>query len=180
MRPILYDVEMITVTYVCQQCEKATRASLEGTPASVACTHCGAKQPIDVQAIDGRRVSRCVICPSSEMYVRKDFSQPLGLSIIVSGFIAASIAWFLHYSVATFAILVATALLDALLYLVTGNALHCYRCHSELRGLDGLDDHNPFDLEVFEKHRQQAARLKSAAAASPNAPNEPNEPQLKA
>lgn len=154
---------MKTVTFACPACDSTNRVSLDERPQSAVCSRCGRQQPLDPAALDAQgHVCRCLICPSQELYVRKDFSQPLGLAIIASGFVAASIAWLLHYSLWTFAILVATALLDAALYLVTGNALHCYRCHCEYRGLEGLDVHDPFDLEVFERHRQQAARLQGA------------------
>ena len=152
---------MITITYVCQHCENATRAEVRAEEPAV-CMHCGQPQEIAHQAFENTRMTRCLICTSTELYVRKDFSQPLGITIIVSGFVLASIAWFLHYSVLTYSILVGTAAIDALLYLVTGNTLHCYRCHSELRGLADLDQNDAFDLEVFERHRQQAARLELA------------------
>ena len=159
---------MVTITYLCPKCDEATRAEVPqrasdmGNP-SVACMHCGHPQPLKLDKLDGDRVTECPICPSTELYVRKDFSQPLGITIIGTGFVLSSIAWFLHHGIWAIGILVATAAADALLYYVTGNTLHCYRCHSELRGLDGLDtDHNAFDLEVHERHRQQAARLRQA------------------
>ena len=55
-----------------------------------------------------------------------------------------------------------TAVLDALLYLLMGDVLTCYRCHCEYRGAEGLEEHAAFDLEVHEKYRQQAARLAQA------------------
>lgn len=152
---------MITLTYLCPKCDKATRGVVErGAP--MICMHCGRPQPLKESAWDGDRVTECVICPSQELYVRKDFSQRLGIGLIVTGFVLSSIAHFLHYGVWAIGILLGFAAIDALLYYVTGNALHCYRCHCELRGLPGLDEHDPFDLEVHEKHRQQKIRLRQA------------------
>ena len=154
---------MITLTYFCPHCEEPTRGPVErGKP--MVCMHCGHEQPLKESAWEGQRVTECVLCPSTELYVRKDFSQQLGVSIILFGFALSIIAHFLHHGIWAIGILLATAGIDALLYLVTGNALRCYRCNSELRGLEGLDEHDPFDLEVHERHRQQTARLKQAEA----------------
>lgn len=171
----------MNVTFSCPHCEQAARVSLDppgeasgSTPASqppatshqpsisLTCPHCQATIKSPADALQGRTLSCCLVCSSRELYVRKDFPQQVGLGLIVGGFVAASFAWFWHHSVLTYTILIGTAVIDALLYLVTGNALHCYRCHSEYRGLEGLDDFDPFRLEVHERHRQQAARLGAA------------------
>jgi hypothetical protein len=52
------------------------------------------------------------------------------------------------------------------LYLTVGNVLHCYRCQAQYRGVPGLENHQPFNLETHEKHRQQEIRLKRQAARS--------------
>lgn len=153
---------VMNVTYSCPDCQRAVRADFDASVQSLECPHCGRSVPADGSKVDGERVRGCLLCPSSELYVRKDFSQRLGLSIIIGGFIASSITWYYHQGLATFGILLATAVLDAALYIVTPNSLRCYRCESEYRGLDGLDDHQSFDLEVHERHRQQAARLREA------------------
>ena len=59
----------------------------------------------------------------------------------------------------TFGILFATALIDVVLYLTVGNLLQCYRCQAQYRGVPGLENHEPFDLETHEKHRQQRLGL---------------------
>jgi len=97
------------------------------------------------------------------MYVRKDFPQRVGVALVAIGIVGSSIAWY-HANLAwTFGILFATALADVLLFAVVGNALMCYRCGAQYRGALELDTHGQFNLETHEKHRQTAARLKSAA-----------------
>jgi hypothetical protein len=110
---------------------------------------------------DPHQVARCVACPSTELFVRKDFPQRLGVGIVLAGFAASTVAWFYHQVLWSFAILFATALIDVFLYLVMGNVLECYRCHAQYRGLDSLRGHAGFDLEIHEKYRQQAARMTS-------------------
>jgi hypothetical protein len=107
---------------------------------------------------------RCLACPSTELFVRKDFPQRLGVGIVVAGFVGSSVAWYQHQILLSYAILFATALIDVVLYLVMGNVLECYRCHAQYRGLPSHQDQAQFNLETHEKHRQQAARLKPAPA----------------
>jgi hypothetical protein len=94
------------------------------------------------------------------LYVRKDFPQRLGAAIVLGGFAASCVTWHFYYVTATFGILLASFLADALLYLLVGECLVCYACRSEYRGLAGLREHQRFSLETFERYRQQAARLR--------------------
>ncbi len=99
--------------------------------------------------------------------MRKDFSQRLGVAIIVTGFAASSVAWFYERPIITYAILFATALMDVVLYLIVGNLLQCYRCHCEYRDVPGIDDHEAFSLEKHERFRQRAARLAQQQQTEP-------------
>jgi hypothetical protein len=114
---------------------------------------------IPPDAIGGRQIHRCLVCPSSELYARKDFPQRLGLALVIGGFIGSSIAWANYQVLWSFAILFGTALVDLALYLVMGESLTCYRCHAQYRGFEEIERHGGFDLETHERHRQMAARL---------------------
>ena len=154
----------MNVTYRCPQCEGTSRSPIDEQNHSVTCQLCGIRINSPADAVGAEGVERCVVCPSTELFVRKDFSQRLGVGIIVLGFVASSIALAWHHSVLSLAILIGTALLDAVLFLITGNVLSCYRCHSEYRDVPGVDRHPAFSLQVHERHRQQAARLAEAEA----------------
>jgi hypothetical protein len=117
-------------------------------------------------AVDGDRVQRCLVCPSTDLFVRKDFPQRLGVLIVAVGIIGSSIAWYHAHLLWTFGILFATALVDVLLYTLVGDALMCYRCQAQYRGVAEMDSHGLFDLETHEKHRQLNARLQSAERAA--------------
>jgi len=110
--------------------------------------------------VSGDRIERCLVCPSSELFARKDFPQKLGVALVVIGFVASSVAWANYQVFWTFAILFATALVDLVLYLVMGESLTCYRCHAQYRGAQEIERHGGFDLETHERYRQLAARLK--------------------
>ena len=102
---------------------------------------------------------KCLVCPSNELYVRKDFPQRLGVGLVIVGVVGSSIAWYHAEVFWTFAILFASALIDVLLFAVVGDALMCYRCGAQYRGAAEIESHGAFDLEKHEKYRQLAARL---------------------
>ena len=154
----------MNVAFACPQCQETSRAELADGTAQLACDHCGELLSVPAGAVSEGRLHRCVVCPSSELYVRKDMPQRLGVAIVVIGLGASCVAWYYYHVLATFGIMFATAAVDFVLYLVMGNVLQCYRCHSQYRGVAGLDEHSTFSLETHEKHRQQTARMAEAKA----------------
>jgi hypothetical protein len=150
----------MNVTYNCPACHRTTRVNLAPDAASIACTHCQQHLKVPAGAIHGRQIHRCLVCPSTELFARKDFPQRLGVALVIIGFVGSSIAWFNYQVLLTFAILFVTALVDLVLYIVMGESLTCYRCHAQYRGFDEIERHGGFDLETHERYRQMAARLK--------------------
>jgi hypothetical protein len=149
----------MNVTFACPRCQQT--ASREVTPSDtvLACPACEGELTIPPDALDGGQLRRCLVCPSTDLFVRKDFPQRLGVGIVIVGIVASSIAWGYTYTIATFAILFATALVDVVLYLVVPDALMCYRCGAMYRGVAGMERHGAFNLETHERYRQQAARM---------------------
>ena len=78
--------------------------------------------------------------------------------------------------IASYAVLFASALIDVVLYLTMGNVLECYRCHAQYRGLPGFKQYEQFDLEAYERHRQQAIRLQEAQQRSRS--SDTNQPSM--
>ena len=168
------------ITYACPGCDATVM--LEGVEqrAALECPSCHAAIAIPAGALHrtgagrGLRLTRCLVCPSHELFARKDFPQRLGVAIVVAGFAASCVAWAWQLLVPTFAILFATALVDVLLYLFMPECLTCYRCQSRYRGDDITEAHGGFDLETHEKHRQGRARAaeltRSAATATAGPP----------
>ncbi|MCA9266694.1 MAG: hypothetical protein KDA60_22705 [Planctomycetales bacterium] len=102
-----------------------------------------------------------MVCPSRELFVRKDFPQQLGVSIVVLGIVLSCVAWYYHAVVTTFAILFSSVLIDVALYLFMGELVECYRCHAQYRGTADVAEHGAFDLETHEKYRQRRLRGQS-------------------
>ena len=165
------------ITYACPACDATvTHAGAEAVR-TLDCPQCHAavEPPADAiawVAADGTtaapgtgrlRLRRCLVCPGTELFARKDFPQRLGVGIVVAGFAASCVTWAWQLLVPTFAILFGTALIDVLLYLLMPECLTCYRCAARYRGAGGT--HGGFDLETHERHRQQRIRLREAAAA---------------
>ncbi len=156
------------MTYPCHRCQNITRSEFDSSTEKIACIHCDHEVELPENVLRDDKLQRCLVCPSEELYVRKDFPQQLGVTIVVIGLVTSCIPWYNHDWYGTFAVLFVTALIDAALYAVKGNLLQCYRCHAQYRGIEGIDEQKPFDLEVHERHRQQVARLKQAEQAARN------------
>ena len=150
----------MNVTYNCPACHRTTRAQLASDTASIACSHCQQRVNVASGAISGKQIHRCLVCPSTELFARKDFPQRLGVALVIIGFVGSSIAWFNYQVLLTFTILFVTALVDLVLYIVMGESLTCYRCHAQYRGFEEIERHGGFDLETHERYRQRAARVK--------------------
>jgi hypothetical protein len=165
------------VTYACPACHATVAVDRVEERAGLECPSCGTILPVPDGAVQrqgagdgavgaGRlRLTRCLVCPSHELFARKDFPQRLGVAIVVAGFAASCVTWAWRLLVPTFAILFATALVDVLLYLFMPECLTCYRCQARYRGDGVADDHGGFDLETHEKHRQGKARAESLRRA---------------
>ena len=156
----------MNVTYNCPACHRTTRSHLAPDQASISCAHCQQTINIPPNAIQGQQINRCLVCPSTELFARKDFPQRLGVALVVIGFVGSSIAWFNYQVLLTFAILFVTALIDLALYIVMGESLTCYRCHAQYRGFEEIEKHGGFDLETHERYRQMAARMKDRKSDS--------------
>jgi len=147
------------ITFGCIQCGEAIHQAVGADTTELQCPGCQTRFQTIKEGIESTELKRCIVCPSVELFLRKDFPQRLGVTIVVLGMSASCVTWFNHWVIPTFAILFATAILDLLLYISVGEVLECYRCHAQYRGASNTQRHAGFDLELHEKHRQQKARL---------------------
>jgi hypothetical protein len=166
------------ITYACPACHATvTHAGVEEETA-LACPACHAALELPGDAVvrggsageAGLRLRRCLVCPSTELFRRKDFPQRVGVGIVVAGLAGSCVAWAMRELVATFAILFGTALLDVVLFFLMPECLTCYRCGARYGGDGVADSFGSFDLETHEKHRQMAARARELAAGRAAAP----------
>jgi hypothetical protein len=161
----------MNVTYNCPSCGRSARQLVSADTRALDCPQCHQQVAVPSGAIEGQQIHRCVVCPSRDLYARKDFPQRLGVALVIFGFVASSIAWANYHVLWTFAILFATALVDLVLYIVMGESLTCYRCTAQYRGFEEIERHGGFDLETHERYRQMAARLKEQPRPAADTPN---------
>lgn len=152
----------MNVTFRCPECDQPAFAEFGPSSREIACSRCAVRFTIPPGSVTDKKLLHCLICPSTELFIRKDFPQVLGVAIVVLAAVVSSIFWYLHMTWWTYGTLFSAAFIDLLLYLCVGNQLQCYRCQAQYRAVPGLDDHEAFDLETHEKYRQQAARLAEA------------------
>lgn len=99
-------------------------------------------------------LTACPRCGCQDLFIRKDFPQKLGLTLVLGAGLAFLL---LAANPSTFAlgvwILVAATAADALLYWFVPKLTVCYRCRAEFRGAPVNPDHAGFELSVGEKYR---------------------------
>lgn len=149
----------MNVTFSCPRCHASVRTTVDPADRRLTCPECQQEMTIPADAFDEGALCRCLVCPSTDLFVRKDFPQRLGVAIVVVGIVASCVAWAVHLPILTFAILFATALFDVVLFLIVPDALMCYRCGAQYRLAGGMARHGAFNLETHERYRQQAARM---------------------
>jgi hypothetical protein len=162
----------MNASFACPQCDQPARVEVPDGAATITCPACRGELALPAGAYVDGELHRCLVCPSTDLFVRKDFPQRLGVTIVTVGFLVSCVTWYNYWLYATFAALFATALIDVTLWFLVPNCLHCYRCNAQYRGLKGLEKHQGFNLETHERYRQQAIRLEQAERRSPT-PAEP-------
>ena len=96
-------------------------------------------------------VDACVVCNCKELFIRKDFPQALGLTIVVV-FGLAAIYYFRTNVLFAWSILGAAIIIDLLIYAVLGRVTTCYACRAEYRKAHLNPNHDGFDLAKSEKY----------------------------
>jgi hypothetical protein len=100
-------------------------------------------------------LNQCPNCGCRDLFVRKDFPQKLGLSIVI---IAAIAFLWLASSRQRFylgaIVLIVAAVVDAALYWFVPRITVCYRCRGEFRDVPINPDHGGYELAVGEKYRK--------------------------
>src|SRR5262245_36145512 len=104
------------LTYECPRCQIVQRVEITGEQHAISCANCKVEMPLRAGAIETRRVRACPLCGTTDLYVQKDFPHRLGLSIVAAGIVGSSIAWANYLYPIAIGILMATAILDLLLY----------------------------------------------------------------
>lgn len=150
------------LTFACPTCEKVGHVlGLEDSERAV-CGACGGEHALHAQAIAETGLEACPWCLSTDLYSQKDFPQAVGLIIVIVQFAVSTVFWYYERPLITYAILLASALIDWALYPRVPDVTICYRCMCQVRG-DGSNPGGrfaPFDLGIGERYRQERIRAR--------------------
>lgn len=121
------------------------------------CPSCSAADAVGPALDESGQLLRCACCGSPDLYRQKDFPQWLGMAFLAVAcglFFLFAIRY--EYAIA-WTILLGSAALDGLVYLVVGDVVVCYRCGAKHRGIPAKT-YSPFELATAERYRQERLR----------------------
>ncbi|QEH35778.1 hypothetical protein OJF2_43350 [Aquisphaera giovannonii] len=149
------------LTFSCPRCQAVGHVPGVERAGVGPCKACGAERALHGEAFEEGRLAACPWCGTADLYIQKDFPQALGLAIVLVGFAISTVFWYLERPIVTYLILLASALLDMILYYRVPDVTICYRCLAQVRG-EGSNPggrFRPFDLAVGERYRQERLRV---------------------
>jgi hypothetical protein len=111
-------------------------------------------------------MTACRLCGNTELYRKKDFPHWLGLTILTAACLIFFVAQGCYWPVVGWTVLLGSALFDGLLYLWVKDVVVCYRCGAHYRNLPSGLTHDPFDLGIAERYRQEQLRRRQLQAES--------------
>lgn len=149
----------MNVRFACPACEALDRLDLSGPTAwrCAACGHAAELSPTTAPA-------GCAACGNRELFRQKDFPQWLGLTVLAAACASFFVLQVLYHQWLAWAILLGSAALDGLLYYgLVGDAVVCYRCGAQHRGLPSRA-FDPFEQATAERYRQERIRREQLQA----------------
>jgi hypothetical protein len=121
------------------------------------CPGCDHLQAVDL-ATTGAAVDLCAICGNHELYKKKNFPHWLGISILAAASLCFLVLNAVYWQWLAWAVLIGSALIDGILYLMVSDVIVCYRCGARYSGFPTGSSHSPFELTVAERYRQERLR----------------------
>jgi hypothetical protein len=101
----------------------------------------------------------CVVCGNHELYKQKDFPQWLGMTILLVAVVLSTVTYYSYEKWWSWSFLIGSAIVDGAMYLMVGDAIVCYRCQAHYRGFPANEAHQPFEIAIGERFRQERIRL---------------------
>jgi len=156
----------VKVRFVCPECDRNAPATIQ-LPASSpwrcpACDHLlTLADPPRSTSEEGVTLHACAVCGNAELYKMKGFPHWLGLTILTGACVAFLVLNAYRLQWWAWAVLLASAVVDGLLYLAVRDVVVCYRCGAQHRGL-GYSGNRPFELTIHERYRQERIRLSAS------------------
>ena len=153
------------IRFACPVCDQPSRLDWPGAT-SWQCPACDHALAVPA-APAGDRLETCAVCGNHEFYKKKDFPHWLGLTILALASLGFALGHLVYRPEVAWAVLIASALFDGVLYLAVRDVVVCYRCGAHYRGLATGPAHQPFELGVAERYRQERLRRQQLQAEKP-------------
>jgi hypothetical protein len=144
----------VNVLFACPECDSPSRVSLD-KPGDWRCPACDHR--IHFEAGDPA-VPSCSVCGCGDLYKQKNFPHRLGMLILLVPLVLSVYTYLWYDKWLTWALLLGSALVDGALYLLVGDAIVCYRCGAHHRGIPKGSPHQPFEITIGERYRQERIR----------------------
>jgi hypothetical protein len=145
----------VNVTFKCPECGHPGDCR-QAESSAWQCPACDHRLALTFRA-DGS-LSVCAVCGDTELYRKKDFPHWLGMLLLVVACIGFFIANYLYEQWLAWGILLGSALIDGLLYLAVDDVIVCYRCDALHRRFPANPAHQPYELTIGERYRQEKLR----------------------
>jgi hypothetical protein len=144
----------VNVTFACPSCEQPVRLPVDqaGDWQCPACDH-----RLHVSAAEPS-LPNCVVCGNHEIYKKKDFPHWLGMTILVVALVLSTVTYYAYEKWWSWSFLIGSAIIDGVMYLMVGDVLVCYRCDSHYCGCTTNAAHQPFEITIGERYRQERIR----------------------
>lgn len=154
------------VRFRCPQCEYPAQIDFAKNAQAVwQCPMCD--QRLDLHTPVGPAPQACTVCGTRELYKKKAFPHWLGLTILTAACLAF-LALMARYEWGwAWAVLLGSAALDGILYLVVGDAVVCYRCAAHFYQVQPGPEQKPFELAIQERYRQERLRWEQRKKTAP-------------
>lgn len=165
------------LTFECPNCGAVgSLAPVEAMP-TVTCSRCAQPRALRREAIEDGGLKSCAWCGTDDLYLQKDFPQGLGLAIVIVGFAISTVFWYYEMPIPAYVVLLASALLDMILYYRVPDVTICYRCLGQYRGAGSNpgERFRPFDLAIGERYRQERLRAEQLRAHGTSADTPPHQ-----
>ena len=122
------------LTFACPSCGVVDSVAPVESTLEATCRGCSRSHALRPGGFEDGLLKSCAWCGTSDLYLQKDFPQGLGLAIVIVGFAISTVFWYYEKPIPAYLVLLASALLDMVLYYRVPDVAICYRCLGQYRG----------------------------------------------
>jgi hypothetical protein len=145
----------VKVTLACPSCDQPAVTPIDQA-CDWQCSTCDHR--LHLAAAD-LALPTCLVCGNHELYKKKDFPQWLGMTILLVAIVLSTVTYYSYEKWWSWSFLIGSAIIDGVMYLMVGDVLVCYRCQAHYRGFTAKDAHQPFEIAIGERYRQERIRM---------------------